>query len=165
MRADVPEDVPVEVELEDLLQRGYRYALSLTHDRHRAEELVQDACVSLLRSGGQWRVASLFTAIRHRLIDQLRRKALTMQSLENGMEGALESYAARAPADEPDEELGQALSILRPDERELLFLSAVEEMSVAEIAELTQRPRGTILSLLHRAKHKVRQFLTGLRQR
>ncbi len=158
-------DVPDDAELEDLLQRGYRYALSLTHDRHRAEELVQEACVSLLRSGGQWRVASLFTAVRHRLIDQLRRRELTMQSLESGVEGALEAYVAAIPADEPDEELGQALSILRPNERELLFLSAIEEMSAAEIAELTQRPRGTILSLLHRAKHKARQFLAGLRQR
>jgi RNA polymerase sigma-70 factor (ECF subfamily) len=151
--------------LEDLLQRGYRYALSLTHDRHRAEDLVQEACASLLRSGGHWRVASLFTAIRHRLIDQLRRKELTMQSLESGLEGALEAYAATVWADEPDEELGRALSILRPDERELLFLSVIEEMSAAEIAEMTRRPRGTILSLLHRAKHKLRQFLPGLRQR
>lgn len=159
-------DLPDEVELEHLLERGYRYALSLTHDRHVAEELLQDACVSLLQSGGQWRVASVFTAVRHRFIDRLRRRGLTMQSLEDGAEAALEAYAARGQtADAPDDELGRALSILRPEERELLFLAAVEEMSAGEIAEMTERPRGTILSLLHRAKHKVRQFLSGLRQR
>ncbi len=94
---------PDDAELEDLLQRGYRYALSLTHNRHRAEELLQEACVSLLRSGGHWRVASLFTTIRHRLIDQLRLKELTIQSLESGAEGALEAYAAARPAGELDE--------------------------------------------------------------
>lgn len=156
-------DVPDDAEMEALWQRGYRYALSLTHDRQRAEDLLQEACVSVLRSGGRWRIGILFRAIRHRLIDQLRRRGLKMESLDGGAEAALETYAARlASMEELDEDLGRALSILRPQERELLFLSAVEGMSAAEIARLTGRPRGTILSLLHRSK-KVRKFLTGLR--
>lgn len=41
----------------------------------------------------------------------------------------------------------------------MLFLTAVEGYTTAEIAQLTGRPRGTILSALHRAKKKLRQLL------
>jgi DNA-directed RNA polymerase specialized sigma24 family protein len=58
-----------------------------------------------------------------------------------------------------DPELASALQQLRPDERELLYLSAVEEYSANEIAKLTHKPRGTILSILHRTKKKLRQIL------
>jgi RNA polymerase sigma-70 factor (ECF subfamily) len=52
------------------------------------------------------------------------------------------------------------LAGLKPAEREILYLSAVEEYTTAEIAEMTGRPRGTVLSLLHRTKLKLRKRLT-----
>jgi len=48
-----------------------------------------------------------------------------------------------------------ALETLRPVERESLFLSAVEGYTAQKIADFTQQPRGTILSLIHRARKKV----------
>ena len=55
--------------------------------------------------------------------------------------------------------LHRALGTLRPDERETLFLAVVEGYTAQEIADMTQRPRGTILSLLHRTKEKLRNLL------
>lgn len=60
----------------------------------------------------------------------------------------------------PDPELERALDQLRATEREILFLSVLEEYSAREIAELTGRPRGTILSIIHRAKKKLRGWIT-----
>lgn len=56
--------------------------------------------------------------------------------------------------------LGGLLSHLRPEDRELLYLSAVEGHTAAELAEATGRPRGTILSQLFRAKKKLRRLAT-----
>ena len=46
-------------------------------------------------------------------------------------------------------------TILREDE----VLAIVEGYTAHEIADMTQRPRGTILSLLHRTKEKLRNLL------
>ena len=153
----------VSSNMDELLQRGYRYALSLADDRHDAEELLQEACLSLVRSGGRWHVGSVLTAIRHRFIDRLRRRGLTMQSLDVAAEMIREVAGPAALTSELDAELERALGALRPEERELLYLAAVEEMTIAEIAKMTDRPRGTILSLIHRAKRKVRELLIAAR--
>lgn len=50
-RSTVAPLVSQPVDLDVLLQRGYRYALSLTHDKALAEDLLQDAWVSLLQAG------------------------------------------------------------------------------------------------------------------
>jgi RNA polymerase sigma-70 factor (ECF subfamily) len=55
--------------------------------------------------------------------------------------------------------LDRALGSLRTEERETLFLAVVEGYTAEEIAELTARPRGTILSLLYRTKAKLRNLL------
>lgn len=39
-------------DLQDLVQRGFRFALSLTHDRTRADDLLREAWLAVLRAGG-----------------------------------------------------------------------------------------------------------------
>lgn len=46
------EDLPM------LMQRAYRYALSLTHEPEEARDLVQDAAMSISRRGGHGTSAS-----------------------------------------------------------------------------------------------------------
>jgi RNA polymerase sigma-70 factor, ECF subfamily len=59
--------------------------------------------------------------------------------------------------------LHEALGSLREDERETLFLAVVEGYTAEEIAQLSGRPRGTVLSMLFRAKGKLREKLSGKR--
>lgn len=145
-------------EFEELLQRTYRYALSLCHDRTVAEDLVQEACLRVARRGGPWATAYLVRIVRNAFVDRQRREAI----LRIGpIDGAPEPAAA-TPAvfvGEISDELARALAELSADEREALYLSAVGEHSAAEIAKLTGRPRGTVLSLLYRGKEKVRRLL------
>ena len=145
------------VPLGELLQRGYRYALALTHDVDAAQELLQDACVSVSRRGGPWRSDYLITVIRNRHIDQYRRG----QILKIHHLGDLDPAADDAGrGDSADPELASALARLRTDEREMLYLAAVDGYTAEEIARLTDRPRGTVLSTIHRAKRKLRDALT-----
>ena len=151
---------PEAAELDALLQRAYRYALSLTHDADEARDLVQDASLSVARRGGPWHAGYLLTAVRNRFLDLRRRPALFDHDAD---ETALDD-PADAPA--PDDAapfaavaLGSALGELREAEREVLFLHAVEGLTASEIGALTDRPRGTVLSLLHRTKKKLRARL------
>ncbi len=147
-------------DLDDLLQRGYRYALSLVHQPGEAEDLVQEACVRISRQGGPWRLSYLITVIRNRYIDQYRRsRKIRFQPLE--VDVSTEAGA------EDDDGLGdamrRALGQLRPEERELVFMAVVEGYTTSEVASITGRPRGTILSAIHRAKQKLRRSLSDVR--
>jgi RNA polymerase sigma factor (sigma-70 family) len=142
----------------NLLQAGYRFALSVSHDEDQAKDLVQEAWAKLWGRYDPITKSLLFTTIRNRWVDEHRRHRLTVfddaepESTETSPEVAA-SFG----------ELHTALGTLRPEEREALFLSAVEGYTAQEIAELSARPRGTVLSLLHRAKAKLRREFTAPR--
>lgn len=153
-----------QADLADLVQRGYRFAFSLTHDGAWADDLVQDAWLSVLRAAGPWSREYLFATIRNRFVDECRRRRIVgFESLE----ALAEPAGLDAPWTEGDtwdaaiagDELGRALSGLRPEERTVLFLSAVEGYTAREIADLLGCPRGSVLSLMHRARARVREYL------
>jgi RNA polymerase sigma-70 factor (ECF subfamily) len=151
------------VSVDELLKRGYRYAMSLTHDSARAEDLLQDSWVAVLQAGGAPSIVYLFSSIRTRFINQWHRERLVpMMQLDEAMEHDLLNASERNTdglVRATYKSLEQALSRLRPVEREALFLAVVEGYTAQEIADLTQQGRGTVLSLIHRAKAKMRRFL------
>jgi RNA polymerase sigma-70 factor (ECF subfamily) len=55
--------------------------------------------------------------------------------------------------------LTKALDRLNPEERSALYLSAAEGYTAQEIADLFGKPRGTILSMMFRAKKKLQRLL------
>lgn len=159
---EVGQDRAIPEAIDDLLDRGYRYALSLAHDAAEAEDLLQDACLSILGAGAKWECSYLFATIRNRFIDRYRRnRKILFLSLE--AEDGVSDDVKDENWDSADVllngQLDRALASLRAEERETLFLAVVEGYTAEEIAELTSRPRGTILSLLHRTKAKLRDVL------
>ncbi len=149
-------------ELRDLLRRGYRFALSLTHERARAEDLLQDAWLSILSSRRPQHAGYLFATIRNLFFDLHRRsKLLVIEPLDASEDPIPDAEPVDILAQEELRidvlTLEQALARLRPEEREALFLTAVEGYTAQQAAELTGRPRGTILSLVYRARLKIRR--------
>ncbi len=159
---------PSPSDVRELLLRGFRYAYSLTHDTARAEDLLQDGWVSLLSAGGPRRRRYLFAAIRSRFIDGCRREQLLVfESLDEEGENHVDNIPDPRAGDLfncDDSGLQQALTTLRPMEREALLLADVEGYTAQEIAELTGHPRGTILSLIHRSRGKLRRQLSRRNQ-
>lgn len=137
----------------ELLQSGYRYALSLTGEAEAAEDLVQQGWLRLLRRYGHVpRQASLFLTIRRLFIDRYRRdrrvEFVPLEDLDREPPVPPMSEVARL-------DLERLLAALRPKEREALYLHAVEGYSATEIGRLTEQGRGTVLSLIHRARKKL----------
>jgi RNA polymerase sigma-70 factor (ECF subfamily) len=60
------------------------------------------------------------------------------------------------------QEVQQLISELTDEENELLYLWAVEEHTVEEIATIYQKPKGTVLSKLHRLKKRIRKQLDNV---
>lgn len=164
-RRNLPDD------LEDLLHRGFRYALSLTHDKSRAEGLLQDGCERLLKAGSDWHAGYLFKTIRNRWIDLGRREGLLgWESLDKPGDASIiysENFLARdaesVVADR--DEMKRLLGRLEPGEREMLYLFAVEEWTAREIAALTETSRNTVLSRIHRTRAKLRSHIHAMNRR
>ncbi len=147
-------------DLEELLRRGFRFALALAHDEARAEDLLQDAWVAILRRGAPRHVGYLFQTIRNRFLDQEKRERLvTLEPLDAHDKAEELAFLDRASSWPDVESVYRALGGLRPVEREAVYLAAVEGYTVREIAELTGRPIGTVSSLIQRARRKLRDLL------
>lgn len=158
-------------DLTELLHHGFRYAMSLTHERAGAEDLVHDACVSILRADGPWHRGYLFATIRNRYIDQYRRKRkvneVDIDTTEPTGGTFIDDEQADAGLDAmiACETIEAALSLLSPAEREAMYLFAIEGYTAREIGEMTGKPRGTILSLIHRGRKKLLDELSPTGER
>ncbi len=64
--------------------------------------------------------------------------------------------------DRCDADLAGGVKELRQLEREVLLLHAVGEFKYREIAEILDRPIGTVMSALARARHHVREYLARI---
>ncbi|MEM7145242.1 MAG: sigma-70 family RNA polymerase sigma factor [Verrucomicrobiota bacterium] len=143
---------------EEILQSAYRFALSLCHDEHDAEDFVQQASLRLCRKYGRIKNQKLmFTTVRNLFYDRLRRDRIVN----------FESIEAESAPDIPDDafdasislaDLRLALDQLDPVERELIYLNKVEGYSASEISKLTGEKRGTILWRLAEAMKKMKAF-------
>ena len=143
-----------------LLQSGYRYAYSLVHDQYRAEDVLQEAWLAMLKANGEQSKPYLFTAIRSRFLNLYKKEKLVpLIPLDDIAETRDASTEENDSYYVDQYDLEDGLSQLRAVERETLFLVVVEGYTAQEVADFTNQARGTILSLLHRAKKKVRKHL------
>ncbi len=152
-------------ELDILLQRGYRYALSLTHDQSLAEDLLQDAWLSLLKAGSARTPAYLFRAVRSRFIDRYRRQRLVVMTGIEEAEPEDTNQASSIDMMIASDLVNRALGTLRSEEREAIYLSAVEGYTGDEISALTGRSPGAVRTMLHRIRAKMKAFIIGQKER
>ena len=145
-----------------LLNQLYRFALSLCHNEDQSYDLLQSCVEKYLkadRSHIEKPVAYMMRLIRNEFIDQIRRSRFQQdvdaETLDKMSDVAVLDEMSMEDIYIQQCEVEALLNTMRPDERELLFLWAVEEYTIDEIAKLKQVPRGTLLSRLHRLRQRV----------
>ncbi len=150
------------VEIAAHIPRLRRYARALVGDGHRADDLVQDTLERSLTKFHLWRSGSdlrawLFTIMHNVFINQL--KARREFALDDVAEAALQS----APQSDPLEmrDLDAALRLLRAEQREVLLLVGLEQLSYAEAGKALGIPIGTVMSRLSRARERLRILMSG----
>lgn len=152
-------------ELEDLAQRGFRFAVSLTGEATRAEDLLQDSWFALLKANGPWNAGYLFRTIRNRFVDEFRREArmetVPLEAASDVGEEIAPDFWSGVDLASANGEVEAVMSRLRPEERAVLYLAAVEDYTAQRIGDLLEWPRGTVLSMLHRAREKLRRAAKG----
>jgi RNA polymerase sigma-70 factor (ECF subfamily) len=138
-----------------------RYARALVGDRHAADDLVQDTLERAVRKFHLWRPgdlrAWLFSIMHNVFVNQLKARKIRPEV------EADETLAARVPsADNMDIlDLDRALRALAPEQREVVLLVGLEEMTYAEVSQALGIPIGTVMSRLSRGREKLRRLVEG----
>lgn len=147
------------------IPRLRRYARALTGDRHAADDLVQDTLERAWRRFHLWRRGSdlrawLFTIMHNLHINQAR-----THNKESRF--APEEEAFGLPAHPPHDglvelkELDAALRRLPNEQREVVLLIGLEQMSYEKVAEVLGIPPGTVMSRLSRGRERLRTLMYG----
>ena len=142
----------------DLIPRLRRYARALVGDRFAADDLVQDTLerawvkFHLYRGGTDLR-AWLFTVMHNVHVNRVRAQRPTDVLTDD-----LPELAQRAAQGDSlmVRDMDRALARLSEEQREVLLLVALEDMSYEETARALGIPIGTVMSRLSRARERLR---------
>lgn len=141
-----------------------RYARALLGDRYAADDLVQDTLERAWNKFHLWRPESdlrawLFTIMHNVFVNQVRSKR---SDIEKTME-ELPVVAVRATQSDFLEvaDVERALRALPDDQREVLLMVTIEEMTYDEASRALAIPIGTVMSRLSRARERMRRLIAG----
>ena len=90
----------------------------------------------------------VFAIAHNRVLDARRRAARRPQVAHD--DTALPDVPSRPPPEPVDPELVNALASLTPEQREVILLRFVADLSLEDVAKLTKRKVGAVKALQHR---------------
>lgn len=166
-------------------RRGlFNFLLRSVRDRHRAEELLQEVFLRVVRSKARYQQTAKFstwvyTIARNLCVDESRRakfrRTLPLEAKRGGDGGAndgvsiLDRTSAKQPATDQEAEgpriqarLAQAIQNLPEDQREVFLMRQLGGLSFKEIAEAVDAPENTVKSRMRYALEKIRGELADM---
>lgn len=139
------------------------YAISLTGNQDDGLDVLQDVWIKVLRRIGQLKEpgalrAWLYSITHGVAIDRIRRRRTREKAEE-------EHFAAFNEAEEPDfaeddaSAIHEAMSEIGLKHREVLALHFLQDLSMADIAQIVGCSEGTVRSRIFYAKKAIKQIL------
>lgn len=143
-----------------------RYARALCNDSHQADDLVQECLARAISRRRLW-VSNkgmrpwLFTILHNIFVNTLRHTR-EMQVFHDDDEFS----STLVGGEEADtlstlSEFEKALNRLSPEQREVLLLVGLEQLSYREVSRIVGIPAGTVMSRLSRAREQLRLNMKG----
>lgn len=146
-----------------LIPRLRRYARALVGDRSVADDLVQDTLerawsrLHLWRRGTDLR-AWMFTVMHNVHVNRVR---AAREHLPLDEEGSEVEVIPADPGGLELRDLDRSLAALPDEQREVLLLVVLEDLSYSEVATTLGIPLGTVMSRLSRARARMRAHAQG----
>jgi RNA polymerase sigma-70 factor (ECF subfamily) len=176
LRCPVAVESKVELDVVALVSQYsgllYRVAFSILRNVAEAEDAVQDAFLRVMqhksklaevRDARTWLIRIVWNLAldrKRRITPEQMDDALAATMVARGLGADERIVEARRMA-----EVFAAIDKLPKREREALLLSAIEELSTAEIAEVAGRSESSVRALLFRARGRLRARLDSARTR
>ena len=163
--------------LETHRDRVFNITFRMLGNRHEAEDVAQEVFITVFKTIDQFREESKFStwlyrvAVNHcknRIKYLARRHDKDRDELDetttSGGNGAIGSTAPRSPARalegmQMEKLLQEAIASLDEEQRTVIVLRDIEDLSIEEICKITELPDGTVKSRLHRARLVLRKKL------
>ncbi len=141
-----------------------RYARALAGNRDDADDLVQDTLERACAKSSLWRGVAdmrawLFCIMHNLHVDGVRRPRLHTVVLDDAT-----PEVPVAPTQDDRLavlDLQAALERLPVEQREIVLLVALEDMSYAEVAATLGIPMGSVMSRLSRGRERLRSLMEG----
>ena len=155
------------LQVEPLIPALRRYARALVRNRATADDLVQDCLERAVRRWHQHRdggVRAWLFAILHNLaVDQFRKTGARGRHV--AIDATCEDDFGEAAAQEHRlmyQDVLNKLARLPEEQRAVLLLVSVEDLSYADAAKVLNVPVGTVMSRLSRARERLQRELEGI---
>ena len=163
-----------------LIDQLFRAASRLTRNQDNAEDLVQETMLHAYIGFGSFRAGTNLVAWLHRILHHTwittyrKHQHLPVEVAVDYVAGCQTTrYAATAPTGLgsaevevlealPAVDIQGALMSLPEEFRMAIHYADVEGFSYAEIADIMDIPRGTVMSRLHRGRTRLRELLFAL---
>ena len=160
-----PARVVVQINIEQYVDNVFRFALSLTRDRHLAEDLTQECFLKAYQRKRQLRSQSAAKSWLFQILINLWKDHLKTNRDHASGSMELELLADYSRPDDKSVQrenynwiVGQ-MQLLPDQQRTVLFLSAVEQLSNLMIAELVGSTMNSVKANLSIARKTMRQKL------
>ncbi len=144
--------------------RVYAFILTRVRDHMLAEDLAADVFVNALRAIASYEdrglglISWLFRIAQNRIIDHLRRSVpRTPNHLDDFSEQLADPQASPIRSENLD--LRTALERLSPDQRQVIHLRFVEDMTSAQVAHVIGKSEGAVKIIQHRALKSLKQWM------
>lgn len=145
-----------------------QHLFNITRDGDSAEDLAQEAFIKAYEKLGQYNPDYAFSTWLYKIADRLAYRQLKQHKPSSD----INELQDRLPDDKPSagEEADKAndqravraaIDTLPGDYRQVVTLYYFDNCSYEEIAEIIERPIGTVRTWLHRAKDQLRKDLYG----
>jgi len=158
----------VRRQIVDLLPRLRRFGRSLTGDRDRGDDLVQETCARALARLDQWERGTRLDSWLYRIaqniwIDQRRTAKSRGEVVDIDEAAYVSGEDGRSVAEFRLElvDVERALGMLPDDQRVAIGLVCIQGLSYAQAAEITQVPVGTMMSRLSRGRRALFEAMGG----
>jgi RNA polymerase sigma-70 factor (ECF subfamily) len=151
----------------------YNYVLRMVGDHDRAADITQDTFIKAYRkldtvteatSTRSW----LYRIATNTAIDDMRRRRMLVRATDGEDQPAFANEPDRGPGPEAqvmagtlDERVQRAILSLRPNHRQCLLLSDLEDMAPQQIGEVMGISYAAVRTLLCRARGEMRRALAA----
>ena len=160
---------------EEYLPYLYTIVLGVVQQRETAEDVTSDVFIRIWNSAAKFQPGSghkgwLATIARNMAIDELRKhKREVLMGGGGGDEendgGGIEDFSEQeTPSEGVEDEVVEQLSVmealdrLKPEEREIVDMKVLSDMTFKEISEILQIPMGTVTWRYQAAIKKLRRY-------
>ncbi len=142
------------------MKRAYYIALSFVHNHQDALDISQEAFVKAFRKIKSFSTQKPFFPWFYKLmknlcLDHLKRRS---RAKEIPLEG-IQVLAQEREDRDMKEVLWRGIESLPFEHREVIILRYFQQLSYREIAEMTEKPVGTVMSSLYYAKKKLKKTI------